>query len=533
MALSLIAEQKSIKDLFRNDDIYVIPPYQRPYAWDYDTCYQMYCDITEAYYKKEDYFLGNLVLAKSEIDKDLLQVVDGQQRLITIWLWIKVLSILLPEGNKFDTMLSVIGLDSDEILTKIKLDTLGLSNNSSVNNVFELTETDIDPKICKLAMNNSALRINRMVNDALLRNFYFIWGWISQFFSRLSVDAQKDFANYFIKNVYLLPIELQGKTMEEANMKALVIFETINNRGLDLSDADIFKARLYEKAKSISMEDDFIQQWQNLTDMCSTAGVAIVDLFRYYYHIIRGKMRIVNAESNLRDFFMNFQNSPLKQNGYEDILNNLNKIVRILLKINSLSFSQCETSKWLQVLGLYSNRYPQYAIVAYLYKREAYDSSFNLFLKNMIRFSYSIGSTTTIKFAIYPIIAAIMNDEDFSKFLIIERRITEEDISNSSSLLRKGLVLLDYYINSGRPLNDIKIINILANKPSDVIMENISDNTLRALSGLLGNYEVFQEEGDRLPRQYNYRTPDLAYYILDRDKSMAERIVNFLNREEC
>lgn len=66
MALSLRAEQKSILNLFNNgEDIYVIPEYQRPYSWNKDTCYQFYSDITSAFLQDKDYFVGNIIMARS------------------------------------------------------------------------------------------------------------------------------------------------------------------------------------------------------------------------------------------------------------------------------------------------------------------------------------------------------------------------------------------------------------------------------------------------------------------------------------
>lgn len=50
MALSLTAEQKNISSLFYNEDQYIIPEFQRPYCWTYDTSYQLYTDIMTYYY---------------------------------------------------------------------------------------------------------------------------------------------------------------------------------------------------------------------------------------------------------------------------------------------------------------------------------------------------------------------------------------------------------------------------------------------------------------------------------------------------
>ena len=66
MALSLTAEQKNISSLFYNEDQYIIPEFQRPYCWTYDTSYQLYTDIMTYYYAQEDFFVGNIgVTSKS------------------------------------------------------------------------------------------------------------------------------------------------------------------------------------------------------------------------------------------------------------------------------------------------------------------------------------------------------------------------------------------------------------------------------------------------------------------------------------
>ncbi len=80
MGLSLTAEQKSILKIFKIEEQYIIPVYQRPYSWGYDHCFQLYNDLFDAYKAKEDYFIGNIIIAKSDANKEILEVIDGQQR---------------------------------------------------------------------------------------------------------------------------------------------------------------------------------------------------------------------------------------------------------------------------------------------------------------------------------------------------------------------------------------------------------------------------------------------------------------------
>jgi uncharacterized protein with ParB-like and HNH nuclease domain len=116
-----------------------------------------------------------------------------------------------------------------------------------------------------------------------------------------------------LRRVYLLPIELIGKTSNEALDKALVIFETINNRGMNLEDADIFKAKLFKKAKKVLQEQQFIDQWKDFKVKCENLEIEIDDVFRYYSHTIRGAQGITIGEKNLREFFLMRRFHHLKQ----------------------------------------------------------------------------------------------------------------------------------------------------------------------------------------------------------------------------
>lgn len=80
-----------VKDLCNNDK-YIVPIYQRNYAWGKDEIELLIQDILEALNKNEskNYYIGSLVVSKR---KDGYEVIDGQQRLTT-------LKLLLSYYNK-------------------------------------------------------------------------------------------------------------------------------------------------------------------------------------------------------------------------------------------------------------------------------------------------------------------------------------------------------------------------------------------------------------------------------------------------
>ena len=72
---------------------YAIPVYQRNYEWSREQCVKLFWDIVEAYRKDKTHFCGSVVYAplKEEHNIHYYVIVDGQQRLTTIYLLLKAL----------------------------------------------------------------------------------------------------------------------------------------------------------------------------------------------------------------------------------------------------------------------------------------------------------------------------------------------------------------------------------------------------------------------------------------------------------
>jgi RNA polymerase sigma factor (sigma-70 family) len=93
----LNVDQKTIKDLFQSKKAdFLIPDYQRPYAWGENECRTLWDDIFSFAIPDEgrtdfdsssEYFLGPIVTFKNEDDK--MEVIDGQQRLTTLMLLLR------------------------------------------------------------------------------------------------------------------------------------------------------------------------------------------------------------------------------------------------------------------------------------------------------------------------------------------------------------------------------------------------------------------------------------------------------------
>lgn len=444
MALSLRAEQKSITDLFTSgEDIYVIPEYQRPYSWNKETCYQFYLDITSAFLQNTDYFIGNIVMARGNEEKKKPCVVDGQQRLITLWIWIKVMTLLHPDKARLKRLLEVESVLSDVSLPRINSKVYEHDDQTNLESVMAFEAESIRQTIGQYNLNKGD--IGETVLSRIEANALYLFTWMSEFYDNLSEQNQKiAFLEFFLERVYLLPIELDGKDVAEASDRALTIFETINNRGQALEDSDIFKARLFKSAKADEKEDEFINRWQDFNEVCGSLNIKVDDLFRYYYHILRGQEGETNNEGSLREYLTTNKKSALNAKSYNEVISDLTTITDILYWLNATDQLPRDIARWLQLINQYTNQYPKYSLVNYLFVEGFSDNAkLRRFLKSIVRYYYYRGATIQVKYETYKINRLVAERSPITSYDCSD--ITPEYFDHLG-LLRNGYALLAYYL---------------------------------------------------------------------------------------
>jgi len=89
-----------IADFF-NRRFFVIPRYQRGYAWEKQNIRELFEDVTEAIKSKSNHYIGTIVLSKDSSDDEKFYVVDGQQRITTITLMMSALVKKLMKEDSY------------------------------------------------------------------------------------------------------------------------------------------------------------------------------------------------------------------------------------------------------------------------------------------------------------------------------------------------------------------------------------------------------------------------------------------------
>ncbi len=363
MALTLNAEQKSIYDIFSGKTHYYIPPYQRPYSWQIQHCRELFEDLKREFYneEKEGYFLGNIVLAWSAEERNRFEVIDGQQRLITLLLLLKVLLVFDNKNSDIENAIWIIDSRTNEIKdTRLKFSDyleeynsyreilkLNLSDDICVEKIEKEIENDYDlEKLLNINVEDKEIKEKNLFRQ----NICFFYEEIKKLSQYEKIDRFVDFLLY---DIYILPIETGGSTSKNAREKALKVFETINNRGLSLSNADILKARLYEESINRLEEDNFIVLWSEFENSVNKIEYSIDNIFSIYMNIILAQKKGSLAKFKIRTFFIENEYSPFSYLKYNEIIDNLLKIVYAIqffedVKINPEKYG--ELTKWFQII---------------------------------------------------------------------------------------------------------------------------------------------------------------------------------------
>ena len=486
MALSLTAEQKNLSDILSKREQIIIPPYQRPYSWGIEECYQLYQDFLDAYNLKSDYFIGNIILAVSEKEKKTPRIIDGQQRIITIWLIFKVLSTFYEDLRILKDTTRTYEWDGNQSKIKIKSDVIESKDYQDLEIVFNWEHSDFSNELRNCQTKSGRFFRPSNLSPIKANGLYFFY-LFKKFKEEEGVNQLKLFIRFMLECIYLLPIELTDTTINSAENKALTIFETINNRGMDLQDADIFKARLYAKSISESEKDDFIQLWFRFRDECESINLSVDEIFRYYSHIIRGRDGNTKNEISMREFFAG-PNSPISRNTQAEIIKDLLKITSLLREYDDRKNEKTELAAWLQLIDIYSNRYPKYAIITYLFKY-GFSNEKELIhvLKAVVRYSYFMGSTSSVKFGIYIIIKQISFGEHVKDYFQDD---VEFEQFNYLGRLKYGYALLAHYLENPICIPDYKTDRLLTSRDANNLPEDWNGYSLAMHIDDLGNLAI-------------------------------------------
>lgn len=355
---------------------FLIPEYQRPYSWSDDEIVTLFEDVWEFSIDRtrengaKTYFLGCVVSYKENSQR---QIIDGQQRITSLFLLLRaVFSMLEKEESKTKQVLNFISKikpalwkedemtgDEDRSQMLLKSDVVMDSGNEILRKILETGETD--PK----ASDNYSRNYNKFV----------------ELYKEKATTSPHQIYNFvlaLLNYTILLPIDADDQET------ALTIFNTLNNRGLPLSDADIFKSFIYKR-----LDDDgkktFIQKWKRLETDAAKVDESIQSLFYYHMFYLRAKE---NDEKTTTPGVRKYYLEKGKNRLTAEVIDKLAENLHLWEVVNGREPIECESwsknfgiRKILDCLSSYPNEFWKYPVNIFYMQYKHEENFEELFLK--------------------------------------------------------------------------------------------------------------------------------------------------------
>ncbi len=272
------AGKRSINDIFNGNKILEIPFFQRSYVWDTPQWERFLSDMEHVSHSNKPYFLGSVILKQQMTTSqqsvgDKRTVIDGQQRLTTLSIFFKVLS--LKTHNPYLSTLFRLPMKNNEIAL--------LHNHNDVaafNKILDLKNED------KLS-----------ANDSVTKTY--------TYFSS-NIDITKLNFQNILTNIMFVGIDL-GIDEDEQQ-----IFDTINSLGVKLTTAELLKNYFFGRDDIQLYKDYWLTVFESdndTKDFWDTEIVAgrlrryFIDLFFYSFLQIKIQDNTLNVNTEDKDEF--------------------------------------------------------------------------------------------------------------------------------------------------------------------------------------------------------------------------------------
>lgn len=321
------ARQISIEDfLSSNKTRFIIPVYQRNYDWREKNCLQLFNDIKNASINEniKSHFMGSIVyISNSEtesIDLKEFVIIDGQQRLTTVTLFLKAL---------YD-------VTEDEDLKEEILETYLINKRLDEQNKIKLKPIKKDDETFVKLLKNNLDTIDKDSN--IYKNYIFFKNRL------LEIENIKELFKGF-KKLFIVHIALNRR-----DDNPQLIFESINSTGVSLSQSDLIRNFLLMDKKSDEQTRLFEEYWFKIEENLGSKNIS--DFVRDYLTMKQNK--IPNKSEVYEAFKIYVINNDLKVENLLDELYSYAKIYKTFLNpTNEIYAKRLQNFKFLKVSVIY------------------------------------------------------------------------------------------------------------------------------------------------------------------------------------
>lgn len=520
MATTISVNKQTIEQFLLNArrKPFVIPEYQRPYSWTNEQIDTLFRDIWEftsnngGTENDGTYFLGSIVSYENEDGEQ--EIIDGQQRITSLFLLLRAIYTKLtitdeksPEAINFISKIEPLIWRTNKLTGKVDYASILLTSK-----VISDSENDILKNILETG------NIREKAQDSYSENYKQLLELLEEK-SKENALMIYQFIYALLNQVIILPITADTQDT------ALTIFSTLNDRGLPLSDADIFKAKIYNNLNK-EEKQKFIEEWKELEEDSLRISESIQQLF--YYHMFYQRALENDKATTTPGLRKYYSANKFERILKPNILNNLRQILNLWKVISNKE--TLETESWsqnreilkiLDILISYPNEFWKYPVVIYYlrYKdSEDFEDKFLSFLRKLyvelLKKYIEIPTITAVKSNILKLNVEIINTDkpvfDFKSLL--EDDIREKVKTPHRNVVRMLLKTLAYNIQDELLPEKWEIEHILPVKWENSYDLRENEEVAREKIEHLGNKTPFEKKLNIIATN-NYFAKKKDYYI--------------------
>lgn len=390
-----------------SDNKLSVPLYQRSYAWEDSHVTDLFDDLLTSIRNSEDeYFIGSLVISSGN-DRD--EVVDGQQRLATISIFIAAIRDYFVNSGDIDRAediqnqyLSSRDRRSQEVIPNLKL-------NNNDNNYF-YNRIILSPA--------KSVESTRASHDRLSKAFGIAKKKVQAYVSTTSnpTESLLDLCDFIDEHLKVILV----KVPNHAN--AFTIFETLNDRGLELAISDLLKNFLLGQADNRlnEVQDNWTKMYSLLEN--TENEELVVTFLRQYWSSLYGLTRE-------RDLYKKIKEKITSKQRAIDFSNNLEEAARIYVALIDTS-----NSFWNDYTDASKNHMATLNLFRMIQMRPLLLSIISKFNNREVEKSLKFLVSLSVRFLIYGGLGGGALEVQFSERA---KEVSKGDISNTAELIEK------------------------------------------------------------------------------------------------
>lgn len=258
---------------------------------------------------------------------------------------------------------------------------------------------------------------------------------------------------------------------------ALTIFNTLNNRGLPLSDADIFKSYIYKKLDDTGKKA-FINKWKKLETDAEKVNESIQSLFYYNMFYMRAREKDDKSTTpGVRKYYLDKNKNRLTPEVIDDLAANLQlwKVINGREAVDGEEWSQnMDIRKILDSLSSYTNEFWKYHVSIFFMEHKDKANFEEIFLK-FLRKLYvmlltrylEVPTINAVKVDILKLNVQIINNSHPEFYAGFEEKKLEDEYAVNAEKARTDKLIIAPHKNMVRML--LKVLAYQENTQTDLL----------------------------------------------------------------